>query len=312
MKTSKKLLLLLALPLFLLFACNKGNTPDPEEQPKTSITLGEWAPHMISPVRDNIVKIGFMQSARSFSLDMKQPGSAEHLKTLQSALENEVPVAIQVFEGTNKISDIKAASKAATEQYKKSLSTSSAVLTKESLPIIPSEAALNSLFAAVKSPSIPFQYAVDGCYARAHKMRQIIIANGYECAKQFVYGADLAARTPSGCCVVWSYHVAPLVRFKNNAGAIELSILDPSLFAHPVPVNTWLAKVKDGSCWSPVNVTSAVLTYGNVYVRGANGSVMYDDNLAKTNCIISNYSSLSGCTTNPPASADYCWPPYMN
>jgi len=312
MKINKWILsLVFALPLFLFFACNKGNHPDPsKENQQTKVALGEFAPQMVEAPKDGIVKVGFMQSARVFTLDMNSKNSTEYLKSLQSALENEVPVLIHVYEGTTEIAEVAAASKTGTEQYKKSISSSGAPVTKETLPIIPSQAALNSLFAAVNTSSIPFSYAVDGCYARAHKMRQIIIANGYECAKQFVYGSNLAARTPSGCCVQWSYHVAPLVRFKNAAGAVELSILDPSLFSGPVPLNTWLNKVKDATCVSSANVTSTALAYGNVYIRGANGSVMYDDNLAKTNCIISSYSGLSGCSTNPPASSGNCWPPY--
>lgn len=311
MKVNKwMLLMVLALPLMFFFACNKSKDVAPhEENTSAKVVLGEYAPHMIDGPKDNIVKIGFMQSARLFTLDMRLKSSNAYLKALKVALEDEVPVTVIIYEGSTEIAEISTASKVGIEQYKKATTSSSTPATKESLPVIPSEAALNNLFAAVNTSSIPFGYAVDGCYARAHKMRQIIIANGYECAKQFAYGS-LAARSLGGCCVTWSYHVAPLVRFKNASGAIELRILDPALFSAPVAVNTWLNKVKDAMCSGSATISSTALAYGNVYIRGSNGSVMYDDNLAKTNCIISKYSGLSGCTTAPPASADICWPPY--
>lgn len=309
MKVNKLLLVLaIALPLLFFFACNKSKTTAPaEENTAAKVVLGEYAPQMVDGPKNDVVKVGFMQSARLFTLNMRLEKSAEYLKILKSALANEIPVKVQIYEGTTEIAEVSNANTLAVEQYKKATSVSSTPLTKESLPVIPSQSALNSLFAAVNVSTIPFGYAVDGCYARAHKMRQIIIANGYECAKQFVYGSSLAARSLSGCCVQWSYHVAPLVRFKNSSGAIELRILDPSLFSAPVAVDTWLNKVKDATCVSSANVTSTALTYGNVYVRGSNGAVIYDDNLAKTNCIISAYSGLSGCNTPPPASADNCW-----
>lgn len=69
------------------------------------------------------------------------------------------------------------------------------------------------------SHCIPFQYVHDGCYARAHKMRQIITEQyGYCCEKVFSFAIDgndtLAVRANKwgGCCVTWWYHVAPLVR----------------------------------------------------------------------------------------------------
>jgi Glutaminase len=66
------------------------------------------------------------------------------------------------------------------------------------------------------SHCIPFQYVRDGCYARAHKMRQIITDQyGYCCEKVFSFAIPyphrlaLKAGKWGGCCVTWWYHVAP-------------------------------------------------------------------------------------------------------
>jgi len=60
------------------------------------------------------------------------------------------------------------------------------------------------------APCIPFQYVIDGCYARAHQMRRIIEDRyGYCCEKVFSFanqGSDQLAVVASkwgGCCVTW-------------------------------------------------------------------------------------------------------------
>lgn len=58
----------------------------------------------------------------------------------------------------------------------------------------------------MNDPGIPFGFATDGCYARAHKMRQILNLQGYECRKLFAIEGDagnygLTTNTPGGCCV---------------------------------------------------------------------------------------------------------------
>src|ERR1051325_3529419 len=71
------------------------------------------------------------------------------------------------------------------------------------------------------TPCIPFQYVIDGCYARAHQMRRIITTRyKYCCEKVFSFatanGDTLAVRANKwgGCCVEWWYHVAPLIRVR--------------------------------------------------------------------------------------------------
>ena len=70
------------------------------------------------------------------------------------------------------------------------------------------------------SHCILFQYVRDGCYARAHKMRQIVTDQyGYCCEKVFSFAIPYPTRLAlagkwGGCCVTWWYHVAPLVRVR--------------------------------------------------------------------------------------------------
>ncbi len=92
-------------------------------------------------------------------------------------------------------------------------------------------------------PCIPFQYAADGCYARAHEMRRRFIAEfGFDCQKIFSYG-NLSAMTQIGCRQTWGWHVAPLVRIQTSSGPKDY-VIDPGLFTGPVTTTTWLNKQK--------------------------------------------------------------------
>ena len=101
---------------------------------------------------------------------------------------------------------------------------------------------------------ITFQYAEDGCYARASKMCEIINTNyHYATQKLFsfaFYGSDelcVQANKWGGCCINWWYHVAPLVTINTSEGP-KAYIMDPAMFDQPVPVATWLHFQENPAC----------------------------------------------------------------
>jgi len=298
------LLLLSAVTTTTIVSCKKTDKESPAAtvvRPEKSVLLGEYTPYRIDPKGDDML-IGFVQSARLFTLVSGEKNQA-YLDLLKTAFRNDEPVKVMVYEGTNEISEVVVSSAAGRQAYTEAKVTTE-VSTKETLPIIPNETALNNLFNTCRfDASIPFAYATDGCYARAHKMRQHILAAGYDCAKFFVYGY-LAASTNT-CCVIWGYHVAPLVRFRDAAGAVQLRVLDPSLFTTPVDQNTWVNKCRNTSCDWQAAVSGTSIQPGNVYVRTSGGSLIYDDNYAKTNCTLNAYAGLSGCANTGNNSA--CW-----
>ncbi|PZM87163.1 MAG: hypothetical protein DLD55_02790 [candidate division SR1 bacterium] len=55
------------------------------------------------------------------------------------------------------------------------------------------------------TPCLTFQYAPDGCHARAHYMRKVMAEAGYDCKKIFAIdqGGRLQANTKANCCVSW-------------------------------------------------------------------------------------------------------------
>lgn len=259
-------------------------------------------------------KVSFIVSAQPFQIKDSKDNEA-YISMIEQAVKDESPIHVFMKGNTTEIAKVEKATQDDIRYFK-------SVLTKETksdnsqklASVIPDLATLNSLFTQIKnqscgtstasSPCITFRYPVDGCYARAHKMRQILINAGYDCEKQFVYG-NLRASTGT-CCVSWVYHVAILVSFKNASGVVEKRIIDPSLFSSgPVTDAAWRAACTNTSCGS-ASVSSFANTAGNVYYRSPAGSLLYDNNYVNTNCVLTTFSSLSGCSPSPAPSVSHC------
>ncbi|MGB8510859.1 MAG: DUF4157 domain-containing protein, partial [Pyrinomonadaceae bacterium] len=115
---------------------------------------------------------------------------------------------------------------------------------------------------------IPFHYPPDGCYARAHMMVQRMTELGYASEKVFAistmpgglnvhsgYAADVlqppgvlvndplcagvARGTQPDPLVTWWYHVAPVIRVRNAAGAVTEMVIDPSVAGGPLTIAQW-------------------------------------------------------------------------
>lgn len=151
---------------------------------------------------------------------------------------------------------------------------------------------------------IPFQYVIDGCYARAHKMRQMIMDKyGYCCEKVFSYGeypSTLAVKADKwgGCCVRWWYHVVPLLRVKVKRGSLTLQIayvIDPGMFNTPVTLSTWLNAQKNTTCAPNANVTSYSIQPGTAYTPAGGGTYSTDPNYVKTEQKLFDYKNLVTC-----------------
>jgi hypothetical protein len=161
-------------------------------------------------------------------------------------------------------------------------------------------------------PCIPFQYVVDGCYARAQQMRRIISKQwGYCVEKVFSFANQnndtLAVRADKwgGCCVSWWYHVAPLLRVRfqltlANQAPIPLTalmVIDPGMFDRPVLLSTWLAAQENGLCNTNAKVSCYSIQSGNAYTPANYAGTAYstDPNYIDTEATLSNYSNLITC-----------------
>ena len=157
------------------------------------------------------------------------------------------------------------------------------------------------------TPCIPFQYVIDGCYARAHKMRQIITTKyRYCCEKVFSFanhGNDtLAVKADKwgGCCVYWWYHVAPLVRVRVRIGRFRVTlamVIDPGMFDKPVLLSTWLSAQANTVCSADANVSMYSIQPGSAYwpTNFAGTTFGTDPNYVLTDGTLTAYKNLTTC-----------------
>lgn len=159
------------------------------------------------------------------------------------------------------------------------------------------------------SPCIPFQYVIDGCYARAHQMRRIITTRyGFCCEKVFSFATANSDRLAvkankwGGCCVTWWYHVAPLIRvrlrlrgFPKTKSLVLAMVIDPGMFDKPVLLSTWLAAQETTACTPNARVTSYSIQPGSAYTPSWGGGFSTDPNYTQTESTLIAYSGLTTC-----------------
>ncbi|HCA08404.1 MAG TPA: hypothetical protein DEO71_14620 [Chryseobacterium sp.] len=297
-------------------ACNDSNAEQQMSQNETSnkplTALGKTIPVGIED-ENGTLKVSFIVTAQFYTITPTKENEA-YISLIREAVKNESPIQVFIKPNTHEIAKVEKGSEEDVRFFKSAYTKEAKSETNKLTSVLPNVATLNSMFALIKnqacgtstasSPCITFRYPVDGCYARAHKMRQILINNGYDCEKQFVYG-NLKASTGT-CCVAWSYHVAILVSYKNASGVTEKRIIDPSLFpSGPVTDTAWRNACINTTCGS-ASVSSYANTAGNVYYRSPSNSYLYDNNLVNTNCVLTIFSSLSGCSPSPAPNVGSC------
>lgn len=92
---------------------------------------------------------------------------------------------------------------------------------------------------------IAFQFPVDGCYARAHLMMQLMQRLGLSPGKVWTFASGptdpLWVSTPNhpAGMVEWRYHVAPTIPVQGADGVVRDMVIDPSMFDRPVTIQEW-------------------------------------------------------------------------
>jgi len=91
------------------------------------------------------------------------------------------------------------------------------------------------------SPCIPYMYPFNGCWARAHQMCRLMLAQGVTPQKVWNYGVlTVKSANSSNCTVNWAWHVAPIVAVDLGTGP-QSYVIDPSIFSEPVPQSVWVS-----------------------------------------------------------------------
>lgn len=99
---------------------------------------------------------------------------------------------------------------------------------------------------------IAYQYATDGCYARAHIMCQRLMEEGFKPQKAWAFEEDgeyYRVKLQDGTTQRFGFHVAPTLAVQNPDGSVEDMIFDPAFFDGPVTEAEWGGIVTNG--WPP-------------------------------------------------------------
>jgi hypothetical protein len=97
-------------------------------------------------------------------------------------------------------------------------------------------------------PCIPFQYTLGYCFARAHRVCEMLKDQGVVAGKMWLFG-DLrlhTANAPGDCLENWTFHVAPFVRA--DPASLRTLVFDPSVApSGPIPGREWRQRIRGQS-----------------------------------------------------------------
>jgi hypothetical protein len=162
--------------------------------------------------------------------------------------------------------------------------------------------------ASASAPCIPFLYPDDGCWGRAHEMCRLMIADGAQPEKVWIYGSlSVPSRNKPSCTVYWGWHVAPTLQVSAGAGS-QTYVVDPSLFPEPVPQATWVGAQGDPlASVEPSDASAFYRTQGGGYVKT-------DPAYTDTATVLTNYRNLlklrsASADGPPPYTACFAKPP---
>jgi len=324
-------------------SCQKNKTT--AEKPKEEALKPSGTDRLLSVANVYYTEDGqkaeawFYETPLVFEFSTNSTNAKRNFDALTYAKENNVPVNVRQVAGIeNRIDLITAATPEQITSFKAEIArrpTAQPVQapdetglipnpkeTSSSLVgVVPNTTVLNTIFNKVRAQCcnlpgpytygqcVPFQFVADGCYARAHKTRQIIESYyGYTSYKVFNYACNGAGTLSvkatlwgNNCCVKWWYHVASYVIVQVGTAQYGY-LIDPSMFSGPVSIPTWVAAQKNVSCGYNGSAQGQVYYTSNAYAPTSLNTttcvlVPYGDNTytaANTTCAA--YASKQGCS----------------
>lgn len=200
----------------------------------------------ISSEEENM-QVGFNTSQAIHTLKRDHPSFEQFMEILQSSKDTGAEVMATSTNHDFEIVDVRALPKSfGIEASPEQEAEEKAV---EDKPITPARAkqlfdlmkAQNCIPCGSKSPCIPFKYAYDGCWIRAHLMCYLLIAQGETPSKMWIGYGSLRVRTNNvpQCSVGWAWHVAATLPVIQPNGTVAAMIIDPSVCDEPVTPDAW-------------------------------------------------------------------------
>ncbi|WP_298221670.1 protein-glutamine glutaminase family protein [Flavobacterium sp.] len=306
--------------LWLLNSCS-SETAYVREDVKEVEEIAKFAPFNIT-IDHAKARVSFVQTPIPFEMDLSTDKHTSDIRLIEEVIGKDIPLKVFVYKGTNQIAKVLLGTEQDILDYRKDLvSIDSDIMNRPDpslISIFPDEATLMSVFNMIVNNScsnnnqagcLTFQFATDGCNARAHKMKQILNSNGYNCQKHYIFG-DLLASANS-CCTQWIYHTAPLVLVRNSNNVVEERIIDPSLFSAPVTPEVWRAGCQNSVCVFNPNFEFGPTSYKTVPGIVFNYDPMsmsfrLDSDYFRTDCTLGVYQNQSGCSFPNPLPPENC------
>jgi hypothetical protein len=91
---------------------------------------------------------------------------------------------------------------------------------------------------------LPFEYKVNGCYARAFYMSMELASRGIESNAIYAFARS---KTPAARLRVgettWGYHVAPMLMLRTTGNNSVPRVVDPSISTEPLTREGWLSRM---------------------------------------------------------------------
>jgi hypothetical protein len=155
----------------------------------------------------------------------------------------------------------------------------------------------------IQSPCIPFRYPNDGCWARAHEMCRLMLAQmtASETAslrKVWLYGhLHAATRNTQSCSIGWkNFHVAPVLDVNLGGSSTVAHVVDPALFDRVVTLATWREAIHGLGA-------SLEFSEASAFYRSHGGGVIPDPDYSLTRQKLDYYRNqlkLHATKTEPP------------
>ncbi|WP_295801101.1 protein-glutamine glutaminase family protein [Mucilaginibacter sp.] len=249
----------------------------------------------IRKMEDNFVHVTFWDHSALLKLEMTIEHAQAYLDLLTQSLHSGEQVLMSVKNGL--IYNVRPYDGVANNWFRDSRQYSFEPSTLK--PVI-TEAELAQIFTYLANEActlnplnidycITFQYVWDGCFARAHKMREVMQSQfNVTCQKIFNYGSLAVAAYNH--CVTWGWHVAPVVTVVSTTGINEQYVIDPSVAAMPLTITQW-RNIQLNSCSGHATLYSYDIVDGKCYGRknSSGNYTSFDDNYHYTNIWLSDH-----------------------
>ncbi len=160
--------------------------------------------------------------------------------------------------------------------------------------MIPTKSQLQAEFDKLAGNKIiPFEYIVDGCYARAHEMCDMMHQDNINTQKMFCmvenpYGSGKLTAENKYMQAKWWYHVAPMVwAVDDQSKKVEPFIMDPSMAKTPLKPEDWIHAMWDENTKIKVDVTRDP-QFGPLEAGGPNTT--FEESMADSREIMADYT----------------------